>query len=207
MSKKFGKFLLFSAIAGAAAYGAYQYLQTKEQTAPPAGADDADDDLDDFNEDLNEEPAAGKERSYVSLNLDKAAAIASESFQKAKVVIADSVQQVRDTVKSVKEGQVSSGANFTDLTALKKEAEELKDEAVKTAEDTVKAVTEDFFTSESPEEEASQMQEEAAPDNVSPDTRPEETFFDDAESSTAESENSASSEKVEEFFDDADDTL
>lgn len=107
MSKKFGKFLLFSAIAGAAAYGAYQYLQTKEQTASPAGADDADDDLDDFNEDLDEEPAAEKERSYVSLNLDKAAAIASESFQKAKVVIADSVQQVRDTVKSVTEGQIS----------------------------------------------------------------------------------------------------
>ena len=30
MSKKFGKFLLFSAVAGAAAYGAYQYLQKKE---------------------------------------------------------------------------------------------------------------------------------------------------------------------------------
>lgn len=128
MSKKFGKFLLFSAIAGVAAYGAYQYLQAKDQTASPADADDADDDLDDFNEDLDEEPAAEPERSYVSLNLDKAAAIASESFHKAKEVIVDSVQQVRDTVKSVTEGQASSETNFTDLTALKRESETQKSE-------------------------------------------------------------------------------
>ena len=96
MSKKFGKFLLFSAIAGAAAYGAYQYLQTKDQNASPVDTDDADDDLDDFNEDLDEEPTVEKERSYVSLNLDKAAAIASESFHKAKEVIADSVHTIRN---------------------------------------------------------------------------------------------------------------
>lgn len=147
MSKKFGKFLLFSAIAGAAAYGAYQYLQTKDQTASPAGADDADDDFDDFNEDLDEEPAAEKERSYVSLNLDKAAAIASESFQKAKEVIADSVQQVRDTVKSVTESQGSSEANFTDLTALKKEAETQEAAPAEEAASAVKntAPAETFF--------------------------------------------------------------
>ena len=33
MSKSFGKFLLFTAVAGAAAYGAYSYLQKKEQPA------------------------------------------------------------------------------------------------------------------------------------------------------------------------------
>lgn len=185
MSKKFGKFLLFSAIAGAAAYGAYQYLQNKEQTASPAAADD---DLDDFNEDLDEEPTADKERSYVSLNLDKAAAIASESFHKAKEVIADSVQQVRDTVKSVAENQSSFETNFTDLTALKRESGESKDDAAKTTDDTVEAVTEDFFTSEAP------------------DTPPTETFFEDTKSSTVEPESSASSERVEEFFDDDDDT-
>lgn len=189
MSKKFGKFLLFSAIAGAAAYGAYQYLQTKDQNASPVDTDDADDDLDDFNEDLDEEPTVEKERSYVSLNLDKAAAIASESFHKAKEVIADSVQQVRDTVKSVAESQGSFETNFTDLTALKKESGESKDDAVNTTADAAESVTEDFFTSEAP------------------DTPPQETFFEDTKSSAAESESPASSERVEDFFDDDDDTL
>ena len=71
MSKSFGKFLLFTAVAGAAAYGAYSYLQKKEQTASPA-ANDEDDDFDDFSEDLDEDLNSDKERSYVSLNLDKA---------------------------------------------------------------------------------------------------------------------------------------
>ncbi len=220
MSKKFGKFLLFSAIAGVTAYGAYQYLQTKEQNASPVDTDDADDDFDDFNEDLDEEPAAEKERSYVSLNLDKAAAIASESFHKAKEVIADSVQQVRDTVKSVAEGQGSFETNFTDLTALKRESEELKDEAVKTATDAAKAVTEDFFTSDASEKETSQTQENAVPEAapeatvnsssaesevISNATVPEETFFENTEPVQAESP--ASSEMVEEFFDDDKDSL
>lgn len=98
MSKKFGKFLLFSAIAGAAVYGAYQYLQKKEHNTVLSGEED-DDDFDDFTEDLDEDlSASGKDRSYVSLNLDKAEAFAAEAFSKAKEVITDSVQQVKDTV-------------------------------------------------------------------------------------------------------------
>ncbi|MBD5545958.1 MAG: hypothetical protein HDQ97_00890 [Lachnospiraceae bacterium] len=120
MSKKFGKFLLFTTVAGAAAYGAYHYLQTKDKTSSAEGEEDADDDFDDFSEDLDEDPD-DKERSYVSLQLDKAEAIATEAFHKAKGVIADSVQQVKDTVKSVTESQPSSESNFTDLTALNKE--------------------------------------------------------------------------------------
>ena len=73
MSKKFGKFLLFSAVAGAAAYGAYQYLQKKDKATVLSGKEE-EDDPDDFSEDLDEEPAPSKERSYVSLNLDKAEA-------------------------------------------------------------------------------------------------------------------------------------
>lgn len=97
MSKKFGKFLLFSAVAGAAAYGAYQYLQKKDKATVLSGKEEADD-PDDFSEDLDEEPAPSKERSYVSLNLDKAEAFATEAFQKAKEVITDSVQKVKETV-------------------------------------------------------------------------------------------------------------
>lgn len=185
MSKKFGKFLLFSALAGAAVYGAYQYLQTKDQTASPANADDADDDLDDFNEDLDEEPTAEPERSYVSLNLDKAAAIASESFHKAKEVIADSVQQVRDTVKSVTEGQISSETIFTDLTALKKESESAKTEPAEP----------EIPVSPSPaeSEDLSEVDVRSA--------TPTETFYEDAHNE-AQSDNPVSSEMVEDFYDD-----
>ncbi|MCI9333714.1 MAG: hypothetical protein HFI98_02990 [Lachnospiraceae bacterium] len=129
MSRKFGKFLLFSAVAGAAAYGTYYYLKAKEGTPAPAGEPEGDDDFDDFGEDLDDDAGVTKERSYVSLNLDKAEAIASEAFHKAKEVIADSVQQVKDTVKSVTESQVAHDGNFTDLTALNKEKENASQES------------------------------------------------------------------------------
>ena len=129
MSRKFGKFLLFSAVAGAAAYGTYYYLKAKEGTPAPAGEPEGDDDFDDFGEDLDDDAGVTKERSYVSRNLDKAEAIASEAFHKAKEVIADSVQQVKDTVKSVTESQVAHDGNFTDLTALNKEKENASQES------------------------------------------------------------------------------
>lgn len=124
MSKKFGKFLLLSAVAGAAAYGTYYYLKSKEATSSPEKEAEGDDDFDDFSEDLDDDATMTKERSYVSLNLDRAEAIASEAFHKAKEVIADSVQQVKDTVKSVTESQTSHESSFTDLTAPDKEKKE-----------------------------------------------------------------------------------
>ena len=138
MSKKFGKFLLFSAVAGAAAYGAYHYFQAKDNTPSSDKDEDTDDDFDDFSEDLDEETtdSAAKERSYVSLNLDKAEAIASEAFHKAKEVIADSVQQVKDTVKSVTEGQSVAEGSFTDLTAVNKEKNAENSQAAETAGET-----------------------------------------------------------------------
>lgn len=227
MSKKFGKFLLFSAVAGAAAYGAYQYLQSKDNTAAPVNTDDSDDDLDElFNEDLDEEPAPEKDRSYVSLNLDKAAAIASESFHKAKEVIADSVQQVRATVKSVAEGQASSETNFTDLTALQREsgapgAETPEGEAPEAGTASGGPVTEEFFSQETPEAESSDYTKELSEEEPQASETPaspaesasslEETpsGSNDSESDDSGSDgsgNSGSSGKVEDFFDD-DDTL
>ena len=141
MSKKFGKFLLFSAVAGAAAYGVYQYLQKKDKATVLSGKEE-EDDPDDFSEDLDEEPAPSKERSYVSLNLDKAEALATEAFHKAKEVIPDSVQQVKDTVKSVADNQ-SAHTSFTDLSEIAKEAVK---ETSESAEDTV----EEFFDDEDP---------------------------------------------------------
>ncbi len=145
MSKKFGKFLLFSVVAGAAAYGAYHYFQAKDD-APSSGKDeDTDDDFDDFSEDLDDDTPETKERSYVSLNLDKAEAIASEAFHKAKEVITDSVQQVKDTVKSVTESQVVSESNFTDLTAINKEKTSETADSVSADVDTASGKVEEFF--------------------------------------------------------------
>lgn len=206
MSKKFGKFLLFSAVAGAAAYGAYQYLQAKDKTAAPVNTDDADDDLDEFNEDLDEEPAPEKDRSYVSLNLDKAAAIASESFHKAKEVIADSVQQVRATVKSVTEGQVSSETNFTDLTALQKESEVPKAETPQGETSETETPEGDASGSEVPEAETTSDEplteeffSQEAPEAESPVPAKEPV-------ESVPTGSDGSNEKVEDFFDD-DDTL
>lgn len=183
MSKKFGKLLLFSAVAGAAAYGAYHYMQNKDSAPSPEKGDDTDDDFDDFSEDLDEDAEVTKERSYVSLNLDKAEAIATEAFHKAKEVIADSVQQVRDTVRSVTESQSNSETNFTDLTALNKE-KEAKNEAAGEAA-AVKESTE-TVTEETPE---TVKEEPQAPSQ-------------EADAKPAPENNVAEDEKVEEFFDD-----
>lgn len=133
MSNKFGKFLLFSALAGAAAYGAYSYMQKKEKSACPEAAEDLDEEIDEFNEDLDEDLNSEKDRSYVSLNLDKAEALATEAFHKAKEVITDSVHQVKETVKSVAEGQAChQPSSFTDLTSVAKENAAEKSDATET---------------------------------------------------------------------------
>ena len=68
MAKKFGKFLLFTAVAGAAAAGAYYYFQKKAQ----AEADDildGDDDYDNFSEDADNTDSS---RSYIPLGKENA---------------------------------------------------------------------------------------------------------------------------------------
>ena len=167
MSRRFGKFLLLSAVAGAAAYGTYYYLKAKEGTPTPAKEADGDDDFDDFSEDLDDEAGVTKERSYVSLNLDRAEAIASEAFHKAKEVIADSVQQVKDTVKSVTESQTAHETSFTDLTALNKEKEEestdtSSEETVSDENPSSENVSDEAAADESPEEVSSEAEKAPA---------------------------------------------
>ncbi len=186
MSKKFGKFLLFSAVAGAAAYGAYHYFQTKDNAPSSDKDEDTDDDFDDFSEDLDEDTDVTKERSYVSLNLDKAEAIASEAFHKAKEVIADSVQQVKDTVKSVTESQSVSETNFTDLTAVNKE---------KNAENETDDTTADDNASADPKVETA-SQEVPAKDETP-------LAKSSAENASSEGASIESSQKVEEFYNDS----
>lgn len=180
MSRKFGKFLLFSAVAGAVAYGAYHYLQNKEKAPVSGKEDDTDDDFDDFSEDLDEDACAAKDRAYVSLNLDKAEAFASEAFHKAKEVIADSVQQVRETVKSVAEGQPYPESSFTDLTDLRKS---------ETAE--APADSEAAPADADPSKEAAQDMENTMPVEEAADV-----------SGAAQTSQEHSNETVEDFFDD-----
>lgn len=198
MAKKFGKFLLFSALAGAAAYGAYQYMQNKSNTVPsPETDEDTDDDFDDFTEDLDEEPAP-RERSYVSLNLDKAEAFATEAFRKAKTVIADSVQQVKETVKSVTEGQSFQEGNFTDLTSLKNDTADAVKEAVSELKETVSDLAEDAGDAA---QDAAETLTDKARDVADAVESTADSFFSEDSSDVAAFQ-SAVDEKVENFFDD-----
>lgn len=167
MSKKFGKFLLFSAVAGAAAYGAYRYLSDKEKTTALNGNDD-DDDFDDFSEDLDEETTPQKDRSYVSLNLDKAEAFATEAFQKAKEVITDSVQRVKETVMDA--GSDRTIIDVTEQTAPFKEADTAASDTTgeDAAQDTDSASEEADTTASADTATADEAaKEEAADDAVS----------------------------------------
>ena len=79
MAKKFGKFVLTVTALGAAAVGAYYYLQGKEKPAKPVAYDD--DDFDDFSEDLDEEP---EERTYVTLTPEKVTETVKKAAEEAK---------------------------------------------------------------------------------------------------------------------------
>lgn len=182
MSKKFGKFLFFSAVAGAAAYGAYTYLRKNQQPVSAAPEDNTDDDFDDFSEDLDEDLSSGKNHSYVSLNLDKAEAFASETFHKAKEVFSDSVHQMKETMKSVADSH-GYHTSFTDLTPS---ASDVSDNTVSTDESPADA--DKAKVSDTP------VNTEAS-DTVSTD----EATSADSDVNKAES---TANETVEEFFDD-----
>lgn len=89
---KVGKFFLFSALAGAAAFGAYYFLRKNEVITPVYEEDDDSEYVDD----LDGEPT--KARSYVSLTFDKAKAedLAKSAVKKAKDTIQDGVQKVEE---------------------------------------------------------------------------------------------------------------
>lgn len=80
MAKKLGRFALFGALAGAAAAGAYYYLQKKN--AAPADDFDDYDDFDDFDEDLDDDffddSTGSKARPHIPIDLDNAKEIIGE---------------------------------------------------------------------------------------------------------------------------------
>jgi len=130
MAKKFGRLVLFSALAGAVAAGTYYCLQ-KKQDDPLKDIDTADD-FDDFDDDLDDdaeessfESHTNKNRSYVSLDLDNAKEIigekvietidktkekienfnVSEKLDKAKEIIEEMTQPVPESEETAKTAQ------------------------------------------------------------------------------------------------------
>ena len=66
MAKKFGKFLMFTAFAGAAVAGAYYYLQNKNSSC--SDDFDDDDDFDNFDNDPEDDAAEDDSaRNYVEI--------------------------------------------------------------------------------------------------------------------------------------------
>lgn len=111
MAKKFGKFLLFTAVAGAAVAGTYYYLKNKGNTF--SDDMDEDDDFDNFDDDLDEgnthDSGIKKEeaaRNYVNLNLEKAENSAVDAASHLK---AAGTEAVKNTAGEVKEAADNLG--------------------------------------------------------------------------------------------------
>ncbi len=115
--KKFGRFLFFVLLAGAAAFGTWWYLKSKDDAEDFEDFDDEEDDeLDAF---LREESeAAGKDREYVPLNL----------AEEAKETITEAASDAA--------GKASEGASKI-IGEAKKEAEAASGVVKEAAEDAV----------------------------------------------------------------------
>ena len=156
MAKKFGKLVLLSALAGAAAAGTYYCLQKKQDD--PLKDIDAADDFDDFDDDFDDEDEtpgeahSNKNRSYVSLDLDNAKEIIGEkvieTIDKTKEKIENfNVSEKLDKAKEIKEEPAPE----------KKEEEKNADNSssisIAYADDDDEASSEEFFDDEDEESE------------------------------------------------------
>ena len=87
MAKGFGKFVLFCAAVGAAAAGAYYYLNKQDELYPEY----YDDDFDDFDDFDDGESASG--RNYVDIEHGQ------EKAEDAAENASDAVEEVVDAIK------------------------------------------------------------------------------------------------------------
>lgn len=132
MAKKFGKLMLFSALAGAAAAGTYYYLQNKriQEFEEDDYMDDFDDDFYDYDidadSDANSNTSTIKNRSYVSLDLDNAKEIIGEKVietidkTKEKIESLNVTELVNDKLDKAKEfiseiTSVNAETEYTDV--------------------------------------------------------------------------------------------
>lgn len=136
--KKFGKFLTFVTVTGAAAAGLMYFLDKRE------GANSASCDDDDF----EDEGAEKKERSYVSLNPETKEAIdetkealaeGKESLKKAvKSAAQDIMAKAEDAAKGVglvKDEKKASEFEFEDFDKVKEEVKDTIRDAAETVAD------------------------------------------------------------------------
>lgn len=91
MAKKFGKFLAFSAIVGAAAAGVYYYLNRDENAEE--GKSDFAQDVDNFFENK-------KSREYVSLNK----VVSEENKEAIKNAVEKVTENIKEKAEEVAEG-------------------------------------------------------------------------------------------------------
>lgn len=169
MAKKFGKLVLLSALAGAAAAGTYYCLQKKQDD--PLKDIDAADDFDDFDDDFDDEDEApgeahsNKNRSYVSLDLDNAKEIIGEkvieTIDKTKEKIENfNVSEKLDKAKEIIEEMTQPAAEPevskeepAPETEKEKDAENSSSISIAYADDEDEASSEEFFDDEDEESE------------------------------------------------------
>ncbi|MBE5877852.1 MAG: hypothetical protein E7290_13345 [Lachnospiraceae bacterium] len=122
MAKKFGKFMLFSALAGAAAAGTYYYLQRK-QNEQNYCFDDADD-FDIFDEDIDNDmnASAAKNRSYVSLEFENAKEKLGEKVIEAIDKTKEKVEQFNVSEKLDKAKEFVEGMTTANPVSVQEEA-------------------------------------------------------------------------------------
>lgn len=122
MAKKFGKFMLFSALAGAAAAGTYYYLQRKQEEQR-FSYDDTDD-FDIFDEDIDDDmnASSAKNRSYVSLEFENAKEKLGEKVIEAIDKTKEKVEQFNVSEKLDKAKEFVEGMTAASATSTQEEA-------------------------------------------------------------------------------------
>ena len=167
MAKKFGKLVLLSALAGAAAAGTYYCLQ-KKQDDPLKDIDAADDFDDDF-DDEDETPGeahSNKNRSYVSLDLDNAKEIIGEkvieTIDKTKEKIenfnvSEKLDKAKEIIEEMTQPAAEPESSKEEPAPEKKEEEKSADNSssisIAYADDEDEASSEEFFDDEDEESE------------------------------------------------------
>ncbi len=124
MAKKLGRTLLFGALIGAAAVGAYHYLQSKDKDAEEF---DDFDDLDDLTED-----EAEASRNYVKL--DSAKDFVTGTVEKAKDAVGKASKKIMETIdefKAEKADNENDDDSVEDVTDTLDSEETSEDESAK----------------------------------------------------------------------------
>lgn len=105
MAKKFGKLVVFGIVAGAAAAGVYHYYQTQKKTV---------EDFDSFDNFDDTDPAGTKagKREYISL--DSAKTFMSDTFEKAKDTLSDTISKVSKKFSSAEDYAEDEDFDFFD---------------------------------------------------------------------------------------------